>query len=208
MVDGYLACNWRAGRARVIRLRHVPLPRGLSALVRRDDSGALEVFLSQALPPDRQRSAVRVALRSARQAGWRSRLAPGLLIPVPLLPVPLAARSLVRAWLRAAGTTLRAHALATAGAATAGLAVATGAVLIAVVPHQHGPASAGRPPVPGRVLAPAPSPAAVSPQPSASARTPAAEPVADAIRRRRFGLSGAARRLGLPVSLATAAQTS
>jgi hypothetical protein len=158
----------------VIRLRHVPLPRGLSALVRRDDSGALEVFVSQALSPDRQRSAVRVALRSARQAGWRTRLAPGLLMPVPLMPVPLAAVSSVRTWLRAVGTTLRAHALATAGAATAGLAVATSAVLIAVVPHHHAPSTAGRPPVPGRVQAPAPSPATVSRQPRASASTPAA----------------------------------
>ena len=144
---------WRAAglqaEAGLIRLRMQALPRGLSAILRGDEWGALEVLVSQALPPERQRAAVRVALRSARGAGWRTRLAPGLVVPIPIAAI----LSSGQGWLRALTATLRTHALLTA-AATTGVAVVAGATLIAVVPHHPAHVSAGRPPAAGQVRAP------------------------------------------------------
>lgn len=147
----------------MIRLRHVPLPNGLSAFVRRGGSGDIEVFVSAALPPGRQRTAVRAALAASRQAGWRAGL-----VPAPLVALVAAGRACVRG----AGHVLRAHLLATGAAAAATVAVASGAVLIAVVPHHAGPAvSTGRLPAPSRVRSPAAARPAV-PQPSAGRRLP------------------------------------
>ena len=64
------------------RLRHIPLPAGLIVVVRKDSDGGLEVFVSDSLTADRQRSAVRLALRSIRRTGWRAGLLP---LPVGLL---------------------------------------------------------------------------------------------------------------------------
>ena len=72
----------------MIRVRHLPLPAGLSALVRRGADGDPEIFVSDALEPDGQRAAVRLALRSSRQAGWRAGL-----LPVPLVLLLATCRS-------------------------------------------------------------------------------------------------------------------
>jgi hypothetical protein len=128
----------------VIRINHVTLPPGLSAFARRSPDGDLEVFVSEALPPDRQRAAVRVALRASRRSGWR-----GALLPVPVA-VMLAGR---RGWLGRIGRALRLHPVASAAAAT--LAVAGAAVAVAVLPHQPAHVSAGQLPAPAAV-APAP----------------------------------------------------
>ncbi len=168
---------WRAAgpqaEAGLIRLRMQALPRGLSAILRGDEWGALEVLVSQALPPERQRAAVRVALRSARGAGWRTRLAPGLVVPIPIAAI----LSSGQGWLRGLTATLRTHALLTA-AATTGVAVVAGATLIAVVPHHPAQVSAGRPPATGQVRAPSAGRAPVSPEPSGGIGTqPASRPV-------------------------------
>jgi DNA-directed RNA polymerase specialized sigma24 family protein len=83
----------------VIRVSHVILPAGLSALARRGADGELSVYVSDTLDPDRQRAAV----RAARREGWRT-----------FLPVPSAVLLLAPgvSWLRRAARALRAHPVA------------------------------------------------------------------------------------------------
>ena len=129
----------------MIRIRHLALPPGLSALLRQTPDGDVEIFISDALDPRGQRAAVRVALQSSRQAGRRTAL-----LPIPLVLL-LAG---IRFGLRAASRTLRVHAVASA--ATAGLVAASAAALIVALPHHHGPPSASKLPSAGHVHAPAP----------------------------------------------------
>jgi hypothetical protein len=140
----------------VIRVRHEPLPSGLSAVVRRRPSGDTDIVVSTLLTPARQRTAVRVGLRAARPTDQRS------LLPVPLLGV------LALAWasIRAIARGLRLHPVALVTAAGAVTAVTAAAVVIAVVPQQHGPAGSGGP------AAGALSPAAPAPAPAQSAGRP------------------------------------
>ena len=130
----------------MIRIRHVTLPVGLSVLARRGPGSELEIFVSDALDPDNQRAAVRVALRASRQAGWRAGL-----LPLPLALLPAAKR----AGLRAVARGLRTHAVASTAAAS--VAVAAAAALVVTLPHHHAPSSAGKLPSAARVHAPAPS---------------------------------------------------
>jgi hypothetical protein len=125
----------------VIRVRHVTLPAGLNAVVRKDSDGGLQVFVSDALSADRQRAAVRLALRSIRRPAWRTGL-----LPVPVGPLAAFWRSITRA--------LRTHAIASS--AVMFLAVAGAAALIVALPQHHGPAEAGQRPGRGQVHAPAP----------------------------------------------------
>ncbi len=149
----------------MIRIRRLTLPTGLSALVRRAPEGDLEIFVSDALEPGDQRAAVRVALRSSRQAGWRAGL-----LPVPLVLVLAATRS----GLRAAARALRVHGLASTAAAS--VAVASAAALIVALPHHHAPSSAGKLPHAGRVYAPEPGrTASLSPGASRSPRARSAQ---------------------------------
>jgi hypothetical protein len=117
----------------MIRLRHENLPAGLSALVRRSD-GDLEVIVSTTLSAGRQRAAVRAGLRAM---GPAERGAGPLPVPA-LIMIALAGT-----WLRAIGRLLRLHLAATT--AVAGTVMAA-AVVLAVAPHLHGPASPGRNP--------------------------------------------------------------
>jgi hypothetical protein len=142
----------------VIRINHVTLPAGLSAFARRSPDGDLEVFVSEALPPDRQRAAVRVALRASRRSGWR-----GALLPVPVA-VMLAGR---RGWLSRIGRALRLHPVASSAAAT--LAVTGAAVAVAVLPHLPGHVSAGQLPAPAAV-APVPGHSGASTRPTGGPR--------------------------------------
>ena len=141
----------------MIRVRHEPLPSGLSAVVRRRPGGDTDVVVSTLLTPARQRAAVRVGLRAARPADQRS------LLPVPLLGL------LALAWAstRAIARGLRLHPVALVAATGAMTAVAAAAVVIAVVPQQHGPAGSGHP------ATGALSPAAPLPAPGQSAGRPA-----------------------------------
>jgi hypothetical protein len=149
----------RSSGAAVIRIRHLTLPAGLSALVRRRPGSELEIFVSDALDPGRQRAAIRVALRSSRQAGWRAGLLP---LPLALLP------AVKGAWLRAAARALRTHALASTAAAS--VAVAAAAALIVALPPVHAPSTAGKLPSAGRIHA-APGPtASTSPRGSRNSR--------------------------------------
>ena len=66
----------------MIRVRHLPLPTGLNAFVRKGADGDMEVFVSDGLDPGRARAAVRLALRSFGPAGRTAGLLP---IPVALL---------------------------------------------------------------------------------------------------------------------------
>jgi hypothetical protein len=120
----------------VIRITHVSLPPGLSALAQRGPDGELSVYVSDTLPPERQRAAVRVALRASRRSGWRDAM-----LPVPSLGL------LIAAGLRGAGRVLRLHWAAFGTAATVAAATAA-AVYIAAAPHGHQPATAARPPAP------------------------------------------------------------
>lgn len=127
----------------MIRVRHVILPAGLAACVRRDDRGELEVFVAAGLEPARVRSAVRIGLRSYGARGWRAALLPVLL----LLPL-----SGGMSWLRALARLLRAHAIGAAAAATGvGVAAATSAVLIVSAPPQQHVPVAGASPAPARL---------------------------------------------------------
>jgi hypothetical protein len=130
----------------MIRIRHLALPPGLSALLRQTSDGDLEILLSDALDPRGQRAALRVALQSSRRAGWRAGL-----LPIPVMLLLAAGRSGIRAASRA----LRVHAVASAAAA--GVVAASAAALIVALPHHHAPLSASRLPSAGRVHAPAPS---------------------------------------------------
>jgi hypothetical protein len=156
----------------VIRVRHEPLPSGLSAVVRRRPGGDTDVVVSTLLTPARQRAAVQVGLRAARPADHRS------VLPVPLL----GALALAWAGLRAIASGLRLHPAALVTAAGVVTAVTAAAVVIAVVPQQHGPAGSGHPaagapaPALGRSAGRSTQPAA-GPHSSAEP-TPSVEPVA------------------------------
>jgi hypothetical protein len=131
----------------VIRINHVALPPGLSAFARRIPDGDVEVFVSQALTPDRQRAAVRLALRACRRAGWR-----GVLLPVPVGAMLAGSRG----WLGRTAVALRGHPVVSAAVAT--VAVTGAAVGVAVLPPQHshaGHISAGQLPPPA-AIAPVP----------------------------------------------------
>jgi hypothetical protein len=155
----------------VIRLRHETLPAGLSAIVRRQADGDLEVIVSTGLSAGRQRAAVRAGLRTMEPARRRAAL-----LPLPAL-ITLA---LGGTWLRTIGRLLRLRPVATiAVAATA----AAAAVVIAAAPHVHGPAVTGRNPAGAAVAPPryGPAHASATPSPSASALAqplPSATPVA------------------------------
>lgn len=165
----------------MIRVRHEPLPAGLSAVVRRRSGGDTDIVVSTLLTPARQRAAVRVGLRAARPADQRS------VLPVPLLGL------LALAWAsaRAIARGLRLHPVALVTAAGAVTTVAAAAVVIAVVPPQHGPEGSAHPAT-GALSRPAPAPApgqsagrpARSSQPAAGPHssglpTPTVIPVAD-----------------------------
>jgi hypothetical protein len=141
----------------MIRVSHVPLPPGLSALAHRGPDGELTVFVSDGLPADRQRAAVRAALRAARRPGWRT-----------ALPAPSAVLlAFTAGWLRRAARLLRAHPVAW-GTAAAAATLAAVTVYLGAAPHPHGPASLPGPVPPGTSQPAEPSPAA----PSRPARHP------------------------------------
>lgn len=150
----------------MIRITHVSLPPGLNALARRGPDDELSVYVSDALPPNRQRAAVQAALRASRPSGWRPAL-----LPVPSLALLLAASA---AWLHRAATALRTQWAAWA-TATAVVAAGSAAVYLAVAPHGHGPVTAARPPA-ASTSQPAPHPGVTThPVPS---RRPASAPAA------------------------------
>jgi hypothetical protein len=157
----------------VIRIRHETLPAGLSAIVRRQADGDLDVIVSTTVSAGRQRAAVRAGLRAMRPARRRAAV-----LPVPAL-VTLA---LAGTWLRAIARLLRLRPVATiAVAATAAVAVA-----IAAAPHLHRPAVPGRNPAgaalppPGVAAGPtAPAPGHAMPSAPAGAQPlPSVIPVA------------------------------
>jgi hypothetical protein len=141
----------------MIRVSHVVLPPGLNAMARRGSGAELIVVVSTALPPDRQRAAVRVALRAARRADGRARL-----LPLPVIALLAASRTWLRGILRAC----RAHWAMTAGAGVTAVAAAAALVTFAVVPHGHHSAGAARGPGHSRVQGSAPRAGAPLPQPS------------------------------------------
>jgi hypothetical protein len=155
MVDGHLAARpANAGRV-MIRVSHIALPPGLNVLARREADGELVVLVSTALSPDRQRAAVRTALRAVRRADGRAAL-----LPLPVVAFLAASWAWLRAMLRAC----RAHWGWTSAVAAA---TAAAVVLFAVVlPHGHQPASAGRGPGHSRVQGSAPRTGAKPPAPS------------------------------------------
>jgi hypothetical protein len=163
----------------VIRVRHEPLPSGLSAVVRRRSRSDTDIVVSSLLSPARQRAAVRVGLRAARPADQRS------ILPIPLLGV------LALAWAgtRAIARGLRLHPAALVTAAGTVSALIAVAVVIAVVPHQHAPAGGGHSAV-GVLPAPTPAPGQTAGRPargsqpaagphSSAGPTPSVVPVAD-----------------------------
>lgn len=168
MVDGHLGADSPGQGDIVIRVSHVTLPAGLSALARRGPAGELTVYVSDTLPPDRQRAAVRTALRASRRAGWHA-----------LMPAPsVALLAFGMTWLRRAAAAVRAHSVAW-GTASAVLAAASTAVYFAGAPaHQHGPAGSAPPPAPAVSRSPAAIPGQPGTHPRAqpSARTSAAAP--------------------------------
>jgi hypothetical protein len=158
----------------MIRVRHLTLPSGLSAFVRKAANGDLEVFVSDTLEPERARAAVKMALRTFRPASQRAGL-----LPVPVALVLAGGRT----WLRALFRTLHAHLAASAAtsapqpgpahrsAATAGnrgsaRASAAPAVAKSPAPARVQPSSAAASsapvPQPFASSAPAPSPSASS----------------------------------------------
>lgn len=149
----------------MIRINHVTLPPGLSAFARRNSAGDLEVFVSQDLPPDRQRAAVRVALRASRRAGWR-----GVLLPVPVAGMLAGGGR----WLRHISRFVRAHLIATAAAAVCALAVTE--IVIAVLPQQPGHVGSGQLPAPAAVAPPPGQSTHSAGSPPAHARGHAAQP--------------------------------
>jgi hypothetical protein len=132
----------------VIRVRYVSLPPGLSALVRKGPAGEVEIFVSAALPPERQRAAVRVALRATRR--WAIR---GVLVPVPLAGLLAASQN----WLRGLARMVRAHTLATAASVT--MAAVSASVLIVTLPPHGDPPARHRPVVAGKLQVPGQVPA-------------------------------------------------
>jgi hypothetical protein len=157
------------------RLRHLALPAGLIAVVRKDSDGELQVFVSDALTPDRQRAAVRLALRSIRQPGWRAGLLPlpvGLLLGTfwrGIMPITRAVRS---------------HAIASSAAAF--LVAAGAAALILGLPQHHGPTMAGQGPGRGQVHAPAVGRTHIAGKPGPG-HSPGPAPGATAVARRSAG---------------------
>jgi hypothetical protein len=143
----------------MIRISHITLPAGLHAIAQRGPDSELTVYVSDALPADRQRAAVRIALRASRRRDWRA-----------LLPVPAAAfLALGLGGLRRAAGVLRAHAVAWGTVSAAVAAAASAAVYIAVVPHGHRPVSTSQ--------SPAASPPPATPRSSPRAhRQPVAMP--------------------------------
>ncbi len=133
----------------MIRVRHLTLPAGLSAVVRRESDGGLQVFVSDALAADRQRAAVRLALRSIRRSGWRAGLLP---VPIGVLLGPLWRRLVVIS--SPISRALRAHVVG--AAATAFVVAAGAAALIVALPQHGGQATAGQQPGPGQVRAGSP----------------------------------------------------
>ncbi|HUC22634.1 MAG TPA: hypothetical protein VMA73_08000 [Streptosporangiaceae bacterium] len=128
----------------MIRVRHLPLPAGLIVVVRRDSDGGLQVVVSDALAADRQRSAVRLALRSMGRTRWRA-----VLLPLPAGLLLDAVRRSIMPITRA----VRAHAIASSAAA---LVLAAGAAaLIVGLPQHRGPTMAGQNPGRSQVHAPA-----------------------------------------------------
>jgi len=128
----------------VIRIRHLTLPAGLSAVVLRDGKGGIQVFVSDALAPDKQRAAVRLALRSIDRRGWRAGLLP---IPVGLL------LGTFRRSILPITRAVRTHAIASSAAAL--LLAAGAAALIVGLPQHHGPAVAEHAPHRSQLHAPA-----------------------------------------------------
>jgi hypothetical protein len=157
----------------MIRVSHVTLPPGLSAFALRGPDDELSVYVSDVLAPDRQRAAVRIALRASRREGWRT------VLPVPSVAL-LIALGMNR--LRSAARMLRVHSVAW-GTASVVAAAAAVAVYFVAGPHGHGPLSSARPPVPATSYRPGPSQPASSPPPTAhprSTRHGRSQPVAGA----------------------------
>jgi hypothetical protein len=157
----------------MIRVSHVTLPPGLSAFALRGPDDELSVYVSDVLAPDRQRAAVRIALRASRREGWRT------VLPVPSVAL-LIALGMNR--LRSAARILRVHSVAW-GTASVVAAAAAVAVYFVAGPHGHGPLSSARPPVPATSYRPGPSQPASSPPPTAhprSTRHGRSQPVAGA----------------------------
>ena len=159
----------------MIRVRHLTLPAGLVAIVRKDSGGGLQVFVSDTLGADRQRAAVRLALRSIDRPGRRAGLLPvavGLLIGTfrrSIMPVTRAVRS---------------HAIASwAGALL--LAAGSAALIIGLTQH-HGPTLAGQGPGHGQVHAPTGSQTHGAGKPGAS-HNPGPGPSATAVAHRSAG---------------------
>ena len=125
----------------MIRVRHLMLPPGLSAFVRRVSDGDLEVYVSDALDPERARAAVRMALRAVAPADRRAGLG---LLPLPLVLLLASGRR----WLSGLFRILRGHALATAATTAAVVAAAAAGVVVFALPHHSHVATAGRPPSP------------------------------------------------------------
>ncbi len=124
----------------MIRVEHRSLPAGLSAVARQGERGDLTIVVSQSLDPDRQRAAVRAALRAARRNDWR----------LGLLPLPaLIFMSATRSALTKLGHFLRAHTVATAFAGAATAAVVAATVVIVGMPAPHAPSAALSPGAPG-----------------------------------------------------------
>ena len=168
MVDGHLGADSPGHGDVVIRVSHVTLPAGLNALARRGPDDELTVFVSDALNSDRQRAAVRMALRASRRAQWRASL------PAPSVALLLA---FGMTWLRRAFLALRAHSVAW-GTASAVFALASATVYFAAAPHQHGPVGSAPPPAPAASRAPSaiPSQPVTHPRARPSAKAPAAAP--------------------------------
>jgi len=114
----------------MIRIEHLTLPGGLSAIARKGASGELVLVVSTALPSDQRREAIRVALRAARRHEWQLGLVP--------LPV-VAALSWLRRSLRPFGHVVRAHAVASAVTSTAVTAAAAIAALVLVAAPPSNP---------------------------------------------------------------------
>lgn len=152
----------------MIRISHVTLPPGLSALAQRAPDGGLTVFVSDTLPADRQRAAVRTALRAARRPDWRAAL------PAPAVALLLA---FAAGWFRRAAGAVRAH-LVTFTTASAVVVAAGGvAAYLVTAPHAPGPVSLPRPPSPAISQQPVPSaPASSAPASSSPAARPRPRP--------------------------------
>jgi hypothetical protein len=169
------AAIWRlvgTGRGpHVIRVRHETLPAGLSALVRRQADGGLDVIVSAALTAAGQHAAVRAGLRAIEPGKRRAGL-----LPLPAL-ITLA---LAGTWLHAIARLIRLRPVVSIAAA----ATATAAtVVITVAPHIHGLAVPGRNP-PGAALAPRPGsagPAAPARGRAAPSQRAAAQPLPSAV---------------------------